>query len=68
MLITLLGWLAMPLGLMRMAAPELAQQAVQNTAGVHTGLAVLLMIGGFLTFPAYRKESAEPAARGTMNS
>jgi uncharacterized membrane protein YhaH (DUF805 family) len=54
-LVTLLGWLAMLGGLIRMIAPVFAQQQTeQHITAVHALLIVLLAIGIFLTFKAYR--------------
>jgi len=52
--VTLLGWFAMLGGLIRMFAPVLAQRQVQNATAVFALLIVLLAIGIFLTFKAYR--------------
>lgn len=52
-LITLAGWFAMAGGLLRMFAPEFAQQGVQTTFAVLAGQMILLAIGIVLTFKAY---------------
>jgi len=52
-LVTLVGWLAMFAGLIRMFAPVSAQRPVQNTTAVYVLLLVLLVIGLFLTVKAY---------------
>ena len=62
-LVTALGWLSLAAGLYRMAAPA----APQAEAGPLTSLllAVLVGIGGLLTYMAYRPErtATEPRAR-----
>jgi uncharacterized membrane protein HdeD (DUF308 family) len=60
-LVTLVGWVAILLGLFRMFAPE-AQQAPQNNF-TYAMLAVLCAVGIFLTFKAYRREDNEAAAQ-----
>lgn len=64
-LVTLVGWLVMLFGLARMFAPVSVQQAAVSTAGVYALLLVILVIGVFLTFQAYRgsedHKSAVPA-------
>jgi uncharacterized membrane protein YhaH (DUF805 family) len=62
-LVTLMGWLVMLGGLTRMIAPVSAQRAEQNTTAVFALLIVLLAIGIFLTFKAYRREDGETALR-----
>jgi hypothetical protein len=57
-LVTLMGWLAILGGLIRMIAPEFAQQrAVQSTTVVYALLIVLLAVGIVLTFKAYGREA-----------
>lgn len=53
-LITLVGWLFLLGGLIRMIAPVSSQQAVQHPAPVLVLTAALLVIGIVLTFNAYR--------------
>jgi predicted phage tail protein len=52
-LITLVGWFLILGGLIRMIAPGIAQQQVQDTTAVVAGQMVLLAIGIVLTFKAY---------------
>ena len=62
-LVTLMGWLAMVGGLIRMIAPVYAQQRTeQNTTAVYALLLVLLAIGIFLTVKAYSREEGTTAA------
>jgi uncharacterized membrane protein len=51
-LLTLVGWLALLLGLYRMFAPE-SQQMVDNAAA-YAALVLLFAVGCILTFKAYR--------------
>jgi uncharacterized membrane protein YhaH (DUF805 family) len=61
-LVTLVGWLALLGGLIRMIAPMSAQQQTgQHTTAVYTLLIVLLAIGIFLTFKAYGREDSKTA-------
>jgi uncharacterized membrane protein YhaH (DUF805 family) len=60
-LITLLGWFTILGGLIRMYAPVLAQQGVQNTTAVFALLIVLFALGAFLTLKAYRGEDSKTA-------
>jgi surface polysaccharide O-acyltransferase-like enzyme len=61
-LVTLMGWLAILGGLIRMIAPVSAQQQTgQRTTAVYTLLIVLLAIGIFLTFKAYGREDNKTA-------
>jgi hypothetical protein len=62
-LVTLMGWLVMLGGLTRMIAPVSAQREGQNTTAVFALLIVLLAIGIFLTFKAYRREDGETTVR-----
>jgi uncharacterized membrane protein HdeD (DUF308 family) len=55
-LVTLVGWLVMLGGLIRMIAPVSAQRAEQNTTAVFVLLIILLAIGVVLTFKAYSRE------------
>jgi hypothetical protein len=57
-LVTLVGWVAMLIGLGRMVAPVSAQQASQNTTILYSSLVVLFAIGLVLTFKSFgRSES-----------
>lgn len=57
-LVTLVGWVAMLVGLGRMRAPLSAQQVGLNPAVVYATLVALLAIGAVLTFKSYiRNES-----------
>jgi hypothetical protein len=56
-LVTLIGWLVMLSGLVRMFFPVIAQREVQNITVVCALLIVLLVAGVFLTFNAYRRDS-----------
>jgi uncharacterized membrane protein HdeD (DUF308 family) len=58
-LVTLIGWLAILGGLIRMIAPVSAQRTGQNTTAVFALLIVLLAIGIFLTVKAYGREDSE---------
>ncbi len=61
-LVTLMGWLAILGGLIRMIAPVSAQQQTeQNTTAVYALLIVLLAIGIYLTFNAYGREESKTA-------
>jgi hypothetical protein len=60
-LVTLAGWVAILGGLFRMFAPEARQ--VPANAATYVGMMVLLAIGVFLTFQAYRREGGKAAAR-----
>lgn len=62
-MVTLLGWLTLLAGLIRMFAPVLAQREVQNTTAVFALLIVLLAIGLFLTFKAYNREDSKTTAQ-----
>lgn len=55
-LITLLGWLAMLGGLIRMIAPMSAQQAGLHITALSAVLIVLLAVGVFLSLKAYGRE------------
>jgi hypothetical protein len=52
-LITLVGWLAIVVGLGRMAAPMSAQQAGQSSVVVYSSLVALLAIGLVVTYKSY---------------
>lgn len=61
-LVTLMGWLAILGGLIRMIAPVFAQQRTeQDTTAAYALLIVLLAIGIFLTFKAYSREECNTA-------
>lgn len=55
-LITLMGWLCLLVGLVRMIAPTSAQHAVQYPAAVLVLTCLLSLIGVILSFYAYRRE------------
>jgi hypothetical protein len=59
--VTLVGWFAILLGLVRMFAPE-AQPGGQN-APTYAVIVVLLAIGSFLTFEAYSREDDKIVVR-----
>jgi len=61
-LVTLVGWLSILGGLIRMFAPVFSQREAQNTTSVYALLVVVFAIGVFLTFKAYRREPAETAS------
>jgi len=54
--VTLVGWLALLGGLVRMFAPAFAQREVQNATGAYALLIALLAAGIFLTFKAYGRD------------
>jgi len=55
-LITVVGWLAIVLGLGRMIAPVSAQQAGQSSIVVYGSLVILLAIGFVVTFKSYFRQ------------
>jgi hypothetical protein len=59
-LVTVLGWLAILSGLVRMLLPirlaELAVAFAQKPSGVIAGAAVLLVLGAFLSIKAYSRD------------
>lgn len=55
-LITLMGWVFLLVGLVRMIAPVSAQQAAQYPTAVLALTFLLFVIGSILTFYAYRRE------------
>ena len=59
-LVTILGWLALISGLIRILLPtKLAEMAAgfgQNTGLITASAIVLLVVGGFLSFKAYGRE------------
>lgn len=55
-LVTLMGWLAILVGLFRMFAPALYQRGAQNAIVVLALEFILLVIGIFLTFKAYGRD------------
>lgn len=60
-LVTLIGWLAMLGGLIRMIAPGFAQRLVQTTTALYPWLMMGLAVGIFLTFKAYGREDSKTA-------
>jgi hypothetical protein len=60
-LVTLVGWLLMLGGLIRMFAPVFAQQEVQHAFSVYLGLFVGFAAGVFLTFKAYGRDDSKTA-------
>lgn len=56
--VTLVGWFVMLGGLGRMFFPEAAQQGTRNGSVVLALQMVLLAIGIFLTFKAYRRDDS----------
>ena len=61
-LVTLMGWLVMLGGLIRMFAPVSGQYFRLNTAAMYTLIIVLLAVGFFLTFKAYSRADGNTAA------
>jgi uncharacterized membrane protein HdeD (DUF308 family) len=61
-LVTLMGWLAVLGGLIRMFAPVFAQREAQNTTAVYVLLVVVFAVGVFLTFKAYSRERGKTAS------
>lgn len=57
-LVTLMGWLFLLGGLIRMIAPVSAWQAAQHSAAVLALTSLLLMIGVILTLRAYSREES----------
>ena len=55
-LITLMGWVCLLVGLVRMTAPVSALQAAQYPTAVQALTVLLFVIGTILTFYAYRRE------------
>jgi hypothetical protein len=59
-LVTVLGWLAILSGLIRMFFPmqlaALAAAMAQRPAGIITAAVVVLVLGGFLSFKAYNRD------------
>lgn len=60
-LITLVGWLLILGGLVRMFVPVFAQQEAQHATSVYAGLFVGLAAGVFLTFKAYGRDDSKTA-------
>jgi uncharacterized membrane protein YhaH (DUF805 family) len=58
-LVTLIGWLTMLGGLLRMFAPVFAQREAHNANVAYAALVALLAVGAFLTFKAYRREESK---------
>lgn len=57
-LVTLMGWLFLLGGLIRMIAPASARQAAQYSAAVLALTSLLLMIGIILTLRAYSRDES----------
>jgi hypothetical protein len=59
-LVTVLGWLAILSGLLRMLFPirlaAMAAAVAQRSGGIIAGAIVLLVLGAFLTFKAYSRD------------
>jgi hypothetical protein len=55
-LVTLIGWLAILIGLVRMFAPGVYQRGARNTGVLLALEFVLLAVGIFLTFKAYGQD------------
>ena len=55
-LVTLAGWFLMLLGLFRMFFPELQLEGAKHTSAVSVEAMLLLAVGIFLTYKAYRRE------------
>jgi hypothetical protein len=60
-LVTLVGWLLILGGLVRMFAPAFAQQEVQHAISVYMGLFIGFAVGVFLTFKAYSRDDSKTA-------
>jgi uncharacterized membrane protein len=58
-LVTLIGWLAIVGGLGRMFAPVFAQRETHVPGAVYALLAVLLVVGIFLSFKAYGPDNGK---------
>lgn len=54
--VTIVGWFAVILGAVRMFAPELAAQGASTGPTAAITQAVLLAVGGFLTYQAHGRE------------
>ncbi len=54
--VTLAGWFILLLGLFRMFFPELQLEGGKHTSTVSVGAMLILAVGIFLTFKAYRRE------------
>lgn len=57
-LVTLIGWLFLLGGLIRMIAPTSAQQTTQHPTAVLALTSVLLVVGIVLSFYAYRRDGS----------
>ncbi|HEY8035620.1 MAG TPA: hypothetical protein VIF37_08530 [Methylobacter sp.] len=59
-IVTLVGWFAILAGLLRMFAPELYLQSVQNTSAMMLIASIMIVcaIGIYLTFKAYGREDS----------
>ena len=62
-LVTVMGWLVMLGGLIRMFAPVSGQHFRLNTAATYTLIIILLAVGIFLTFKAYSRADGNAAAQ-----
>jgi hypothetical protein len=58
-LVTVVGWLLILGGLIRMFAPVFAQQEVQHPTPVYVGLFIGLAAGIFLTFKGYSRDDSK---------
>lgn len=56
-LITLVGWFAMLLGLVRMFATRMYQAGAQNSTALLVSELALCAVGAFLTFKGYRRQT-----------
>ncbi|MDH2915287.1 MAG: hypothetical protein PXX77_00270 [Gallionella sp.] len=54
-LITLSGWFYMLLGLFRMFFPELQLEAAKHTSTISIGTMLLMLVGVYMTYQAYRR-------------
>jgi hypothetical protein len=54
--VTLVGWLALLLGLLRMFLPELQLQSHNNAAVIIPGVIALFIVGVFLTVKGWARE------------
>jgi hypothetical protein len=54
-LITLSGWFYLLLGLFRMFFPEMQLEAARHPATIGVGTMLLMLVGVYLTYQAYRR-------------